>query len=140
MHQLESSWEESGFFKVMTESSPDEPGGDVLLSSGIMGIVQPAVERLDRQVHAARASQYTLNTHIQALAQYLKEISDEQQMPYDLDLYVRKLDDSKRRIVAIGNVLQNVHDRLSRLQRNIAKEAYQQKQRIVQPAPSPPSR
>lgn len=57
------------FLKVMTESSPDEPGGDVLLSSGIMGIVQPAVERLDRQVHAARVSQYTLNTHIQALAQ-----------------------------------------------------------------------
>lgn len=70
----------------------------------------------------------------------LKEILEEQQAPYDLDLYVRKLDDSKKRVTAIGNVLQNVHDRLSRLQRNIARQAYQQKQRIIQPVPSPPNR
>ncbi|VDK82936.1 unnamed protein product [Litomosoides sigmodontis] len=70
----------------------------------------------------------------------LKEISDEQQAPYELDLYVRKLDDSKKRITAVGNVLKNLHDRLTRLQRNIARQAYQQKQRVVQPAPSPPSR
>ncbi|CAG9536560.1 unnamed protein product [Cercopithifilaria johnstoni] len=126
----------------MTESSPDEVihDGAVLLSNGIMGIVQPAVERLDNQVHAARASQFTLNMHIRELAQYLKEISDEQQAPYDLDLYVRKLDDSKKRVAAIGYVLQNVHDRLSRLQRNIARQAYQQKQRIIQPVPPPPNR
>ncbi|OZC08660.1 hypothetical protein X798_04341 [Onchocerca flexuosa] len=126
----------------MAESSPDEmvDNGDMLLSDGIMGIIQPAIERLDSQVHAARASQYTLNMHIRELAQYLKEISDEQQAPYDLDLYVRKLDDSKKRVTAIGNVLQNVHDRLSRLQRNIARQAYQQKQRIIQPVPSPPNR
>lgn len=61
-------------------------------------------------------------------------------MPYDLDAYIRKLDESKARIATVGNVLQNVHDRLSRLQRNIAREVYQQKQRIIQPAPSPPSR
>ncbi|EFO25879.2 SNARE-associated protein Snapin [Loa loa] len=126
----------------MAESSPDEmtDSGAVLLSNGIMGIVQPAVERLDSHVHAALASQYTLNMHIRELAQYLKEISEEQQAPYDLDLYVRKLDNSKKRVTAIGNVLQNVHDRLSRLQRNIARQAYQQKQRIVQPLPSPPNR
>ncbi|VDN23490.1 unnamed protein product, partial [Gongylonema pulchrum] len=65
----------------MAESSPDEVGGGVFLSDGIMGLIQPAVEQ-------------------------------EQQAPYDLDSYVRKLDDSKRRIAAIGNSLQNVHDRL----------------------------
>ncbi|KAL3989246.1 Snapin/Pallidin family protein [Acanthocheilonema viteae] len=127
----------------MTESSPDEVvqgSAAMLLSNGIMGIVQPAVERLDNQVHQARASQYTLNMHIRELAQYLKEISDEQQAPYDLDFYVRKLDDSKKRVTVVGNVLQNVHDRLSRLQRNIARQVYQQKQRIIQPVPSPPIR
>ncbi|VDO17091.1 unnamed protein product [Brugia timori] len=55
----------------MAESSPDEvvDGSAILLSNGIMGIVQPAVDRLDSQVHAARASQYTLNMHIRELAQ-----------------------------------------------------------------------
>ncbi|EJW84102.1 hypothetical protein WUBG_04986, partial [Wuchereria bancrofti] len=54
----------------MAESSPDEVvDGNILLSSGIMGIVQPAVDRLGSHVHAARASQYTLNMHIRELAQ-----------------------------------------------------------------------
>lgn len=55
----------------MAESSSDEVVNDgaMLFSNGIMGIVQPAVERLDNQVHAARASQYTLNMHIRELAQ-----------------------------------------------------------------------
>lgn len=55
----------------MAESSPNEVvhDGAMLLSNGIMGIVQPAVERLDSQVHAARASQYTLNMRIRELAQ-----------------------------------------------------------------------
>ncbi|VDN19437.1 unnamed protein product [Gongylonema pulchrum] len=124
----------------MAESSPDEVGGGVFLSDGIMGLIQPAVERIDNQVHATRLSQQKLKKHIETLAQYLKEISEEQQAPYDLDSYVRKLDDSKRRIAAIGNSLQIVHDRLSRLQRNIARETYQQKQYIVQPAPPAPNR
>lgn len=52
----------------MTESSPDEAGGGALLGEGILGMIQPAVEQLDNQVHNTRVSQYTLNTHIQALA------------------------------------------------------------------------
>lgn len=55
----------------MAESSPDDVihSDAMLLSEGIMGIVQPAVERLDNQVHAVRASQYTLNMHIRELAE-----------------------------------------------------------------------
>ncbi|KHN86295.1 SNARE-associated protein Snapin [Toxocara canis] len=121
-------------------SSPEQPGGSMQMTDGIMGIIQPAIERLDTQVHNTRASQYALNAQIQALAQYLKEITNEQATPYDLDLYVRKLDDSRKRVNAVANVLQNVHDRMSRLQRNIARETYNQKQSITQPPPIPPKR
>ncbi|VDM95778.1 unnamed protein product [Thelazia callipaeda] len=125
----------------MADSSPDETNdGGMQLCDGIMGIIQPAVERLDNQVHAARVSQYNLSTHIRELAQCLKDISDDHEAPYDLNMYIRKLEDSKKRITVTGNLLQNVHDRLGRLQRNIAREAYQQRQRIIQPTPPPPDR
>ncbi|VDK56318.1 unnamed protein product [Anisakis simplex] len=124
----------------MASSSPEQPGGGIQMAEGIMGIIQPAIEKLDTQVHNTRASQYALNAQIQALAQYLKEISSEQSTPYDLDVYVRKLDDSKRRVNAVATVLQDVHDRMSRLQRNIARETYHHKQIITQPPPLPPNR
>uniref|UniRef100_A0A0M3I240 Biogenesis of lysosome-related organelles complex 1 subunit 7 n=2 Tax=Ascaris TaxID=6251 RepID=A0A0M3I240_ASCLU len=123
-----------------TGSSPEQPGGGIQMTEGIMGIIQPAIERLDAQVHNTRASQYALNAQIQALAQYLKEITNEQATPYDLDLYVRKLDDSRKRVNAVASVLQNVHDRMSRLQRNIARETYRQKQNLTQAPPLPPPR
>lgn len=52
-----------------TGSSPEQPGGGIQMTEGIMGIIQPAIERLDAQVHNTRASQYALNAQIQALAQ-----------------------------------------------------------------------
>ncbi|MFH4978813.1 hypothetical protein AB6A40_005522 [Gnathostoma spinigerum] len=119
-------------------SSPEQADGGIEMSEGIMNIVRPAIEKLDAQVHATRASQYNLNAQIQDLAQYLKDITNEQQTPYDLDMYVRKLDDSRKRIQLVGNVLQSVHERMGKLQRNIAREAYQKKQLISRAPPLPP--
>ena len=49
-------------------------------------------------------------------------------MPYDLEKYVRKMDDSRRRINDTALRLQSVHDRMSQLQRNIARESFKKKQ------------
>lgn len=60
----------------------------------------------------------------------LKKISDEQPMPYDLEKYVRKMDDSRRRINDTAVRLQSLHDKMSQLQRNIARESFKKKQTI----------
>jgi hypothetical protein len=57
----------------------------------------------------------------------LKQINDDQQMPFDLDKYVRKLDDSQKRIASAATRLQTLHDRMGQLQRNIARETFKQK-------------
>lgn len=53
-------------------------------------------------------------------------------MPYDLDVYVRKLDESRKRIFNVSAKLQTIHDRMSQLQRNIARETFKQKQNLKQ--------
>lgn len=55
-------------------------------------------------------------------------MTDEQAMPYNLDAYVRKLDESRKRIQIVSNKLQIIHDRSTQLQRNIARETFKQKQ------------
>ncbi|VDD90950.1 unnamed protein product [Enterobius vermicularis] len=122
------------------ESSPSHTAGGTEMSEGLMDIMKPAIERLDAQILATRSSQYTLYESIKTLADYLKGISTKRQAPFDLDVYVRKLDDSKKRIVTVGTMLQNLHDRLGRLQRKVAREVYNQKQIITQTPPSQPAR
>lgn len=52
-------------------------------------------------------------------------------MPYDLDVYLRKLDESKKRVSNVSSQLQSINDRLSQLQRNISRETFKQKQIIT---------
>uniref|UniRef100_A0A0N5AVP1 Biogenesis of lysosome-related organelles complex 1 subunit 7 n=1 Tax=Syphacia muris TaxID=451379 RepID=A0A0N5AVP1_9BILA len=122
------------------EPSPTHAAGGTDMSEGLMDIMKPAVERLDAQILATKSSQYYLNQSIQELAEYLKEVSNKKQAPFDLDVYVRKLDDSKKRIATVATLLQNLHERLGKLQRKIAREVYSQKQVITQMPPSQPSR
>uniref|UniRef100_A0A915E0Z6 Biogenesis of lysosome-related organelles complex 1 subunit 7 n=1 Tax=Ditylenchus dipsaci TaxID=166011 RepID=A0A915E0Z6_9BILA len=105
-------------------------GGGSEMSEGIMEMVRPAIVKLDEQVKNTRKSQLALANHINQLSSYLKVIADEQDSPYDLDVYVRKLDDSRKRVSGLNLRLQSVHDRMSQLQRNIARETFKQKQQL----------
>ncbi|TKR80327.1 hypothetical protein L596_014416 [Steinernema carpocapsae] len=117
---------------MASESSSSEPvGGGNELTEGIMNVIRPVIHRLDEQVHNTRASQVSLATQIDELSQYLKQINDQQSdVHYDLDNYVTKLDDSKRRVSNVSTTLQSIQERLGQLQRGIARESYSQKQQI----------
>ncbi|KAK0403778.1 hypothetical protein QR680_017117 [Steinernema hermaphroditum] len=117
---------------MTSESSSSEPiGGGSELTEGIMTVIRPAIHRLDEQVHNTRISQVALATQIDELSQYLKEINDQQSdVHYDLDSYVTKLDDSRRRVSSVSQTLQSIQERLSQLQRGIARESHTQKQQI----------
>jgi CII-binding regulator of phage lambda lysogenization HflD len=105
-------------------------GGGNDMTEAIMDAVKPAVTKLDEQVKNTRKSQLHLMEQMESLSQFLKKISDEQPMPYDLEKYVRKMDDSRRRINDTAIRLQSVHDRMSQLQRNIARESFKKKQTV----------
>ncbi|CAD5230767.1 unnamed protein product [Bursaphelenchus okinawaensis] len=102
-------------------------GGGNDISEGIMEIVRPALQELDSQVKNTRKSQVSLAENVQKLSEYLKEILDEKQMPFDLGDYVRRLDDSTKRISNVQTRIQAMHDKMTQLQRQIAKETFKQK-------------
>lgn len=115
-------------------------GGGNDISEGIMDVVRDALAGLDGQVKNTRKSQVYLGENIQKLSECklttffivfcldLKEILDEKQMPFDLGEYVRKLEDSTKRIQNVQGRIQSMHEKMTALQRQIARETYKQKQ------------
>ncbi|XP_054919718.1 SNARE-associated protein Snapin isoform X2 [Dermacentor andersoni] len=80
------------------------------LAEGIIGLLLPTVEQIDERVRSTRISQLELRQHIDALAEDLRALSENQQIPYDLDSYVKKLVNAKRRVVLVNSILQNTQE------------------------------
>ncbi|CAD6196420.1 unnamed protein product [Caenorhabditis auriculariae] len=123
---------------MSSPSTPSDKRGGSDMSDGIMSVFEPAIRTLDDQVQATRDSQILLSSRIQEVADYLHDLTNTQ--PVDLDPYTRKLDDSKRRVANVVKTLESLQDRLGKLQRDIAREAYQKKQTITSIPPAPPLR
>lgn len=87
-----------------------------------MELLKPAVHQLDCHVHAVRESQVDLREHIDSLASELCKINEDQKVALDLDPYVKKLLNARRRVVLVNNILQNAQERLRRLNHSVAKE------------------
>ena len=54
-----------------------------------------------------RQSQLELRQHIDSLSDDLKKASERQNPPIELDGYVKKLNNAKRRVMLVNNILQN---------------------------------
>lgn len=97
------------------------------LSEGLMQIFKPAVEELDDKVFSVRQSQVELREQIDKLAQDLHRLSELQELPVDLEPYVKKLMNSRRRVMLVNNILQNAQERLGRLHQSVTKETAKKK-------------
>ncbi|KAK8758936.1 SNAP associated protein [Amblyomma americanum] len=92
------------------------------ITEGIIGLLLPTVEQIDERVKSTRISQLELRQHIDTLAEDLRVLSENQQIPYDLDSYVKKLVNAKRRVVLVNSILQNTQERLNRINQSITRE------------------
>ncbi|XP_037549527.1 SNARE-associated protein Snapin-like [Nematolebias whitei] len=72
-------------------------------------------------------SQVELREHLDNLATELCRINENQKVALDLDPYVKKLLNARRRVVLVNNILQNAQERLRRLNHNVAKETARRK-------------
>jgi len=77
---------------------------------------------LENSIKHTRQSQLELKTQIENLAVELNTISKNQQCPIDLESYIKKLLDARRRITTINSVLQNAQDRLNKIHQLSSKE------------------
>ncbi|NXF27102.1 SNAPN protein, partial [Rhodinocichla rosea] len=87
------------------------PGARELFAEGLLQFLRPAVRQLDRHVHSVRESQVELREHIDSLATELCRINEDQKVALDLDPYVKKLLNARRRVVLVNNILQNAQVR-----------------------------
>ncbi|XP_051519285.1 SNARE-associated protein Snapin-like isoform X2 [Myxocyprinus asiaticus] len=83
--------------------------------------------QLEGDLHNIRESQVELREHIDNLASELCRINEHQKVALDLDPYVKKLLNARRRVVLVNNILQNAQERLRRLNHNVAKETARRK-------------
>jgi hypothetical protein len=60
-----------------------------------------------------RISQVELKQQIEVLSEELKKISESQQCPLDIDLYVRKLINAKLKVTVVSNILQSAQVKLT---------------------------
>ncbi|KAL3871232.1 hypothetical protein ACJMK2_039240 [Sinanodonta woodiana] len=97
------------------------------VTDGLVELLKPAVEEIDERVKTVRESQVELRSQIDSLADDLKRISESQAVPIDLEPYVKKLNNSRRRVMLINNILQNVQERLNKLYTNVSKETARRK-------------
>jgi len=74
-----------------------------------------------------RKSQVELREQIDKLAQDLHRLSELQEFPIDLEPYVKKLMNSRRRVMLVNNILQNAQERLGRLHQSVTRETAKRK-------------
>lgn len=108
---------------AVVETSP----GQDAIAEGLLDLLKPAIQQLDLHVHSVRESQVELREHIDNLATELCRINEHQKVALDLDPYVKKLLNARRRVVLVNNILQNAQERLRRLNHNVAKETARRK-------------
>lgn len=60
-----------------------------------------------------RISQVELKQQIEVLSEELKKISESQQCPLDIELYIRKLINAKLKVTVVSNILQTVQVKLT---------------------------
>ncbi|XP_060594817.1 SNARE-associated protein Snapin-like [Ruditapes philippinarum] len=69
------------------------------ISDGIIDLLKPTVEEIDDRVKTVRESQVELRQQIDSLAGDLQVISSSQTISVDLESYVKKLNNSRRRVM-----------------------------------------
>ncbi|XP_045617607.1 SNARE-associated protein Snapin-like isoform X2 [Procambarus clarkii] len=97
------------------------PTRDALVD-GIVGLLKPCLDQLDDRVRATRVSQSELHQQLEGLAAELSRVQEQTRCPLQLDAYIKKLQNAKRRVVVVNNILQNTQDRLNKLHSQVNKE------------------
>ena len=76
------------------------------LTDGLVGLLRPSLEALDKGVCNTRDAQNELKERITSLEHQILAIEAEQSCPVDLESYINKLQASKKRILVVNTILQ----------------------------------
>ena len=111
--QEQSSHTTENQYQDSTDDFLENPTRDTL-AEGIIGLLTPTIQHLDQGINSARSSQIELKSQLDQLESQLKIINEELEKSADLEPYVLKLVESKKKVIVINSMLQEAQDRLNR--------------------------
>jgi len=117
----------------LTEDFIGNPTRDTL-AEGLIGLLTPSIENLDQGITGAREAQVELKEQLSQLETQLTTINQELDKSADLEPYVIKLLESKKKIIVINSMLQDAQDRLNRVHQNCLQETTKRRTLLEPPA------
>lgn len=108
-------------YQESTDDFLGNPTRDTL-AEGLIGFLTPSIEHLDEGICQARSAQLQLKDQLGQLESQLQAINSELDKSADLEPYVIKLAESKKKIIVVNSMLQEAQDRLNRVHQNCLKE------------------
>ncbi|KOC61496.1 SNARE-associated protein Snapin [Habropoda laboriosa] len=97
------------------------------LTEGLMSLLKPTVDQLDERIRATRICQIELKQRIESLSEDLQMINEALQCPLEIDSYIKKLINAKRKITIVGNILQSTQDVLNKMHQGVEKNTAKRK-------------
>lgn len=108
-------------YQDSTEDFLGNPTRDTL-AEGLIGLLTPSIEHLDLGITNARVAQLELKDQLGNLETQLQTINSELDKSADLEPYVIKLVEAKKKVIVINSMLQEAQDRLNKVHQNCLQE------------------
>jgi len=105
------------------------------LAEGLLCLVRPTIDSLEQQVSSTLTAQSELKDQIVTLQSSLKSLQQQQSCPVDLDSYIVKLGNTRKRVTVVANILTAAQDRLNKVHQNCLKETARRRA-LLEPSPA----
>ena len=126
------------------DTTGDNPTRDTL-AEGLLCLIRPTIDNLETQVSSTLSAQSELKDQIVTLQKSLKSLQQQQSCPVDLDSYIVKLGNTKKRVTVVANILSAAQDRLNKVHQNCLTETARRRALLesspaTTPGPEEPAR
>ena len=119
---------------VQDLDSGENPTRDTL-AEGLLSLIRPTIDSLERQVSSTLGAQAELKDQICSLQVGLRSLQQQQQCPVELESYVNKLTSTKKRVSLVANILTAAQERLQRVHASCLRETARRRA-LLEPSPA----
>ena len=119
---------------VQDLDSGENPTRDTL-AEGLLSLIRPTIDSLERQVSSTLGAQAELKDQICSLQVGLRSLQQQQQCPVELESYVNKLTTTKKRVSLVANILTAAQERLQRVHASCLRETARRRA-LLEPSPA----
>ena len=114
--------------------SGENPTRDTL-AEGLLSLIRPTIDSLEGQVSSTLGAQAELKDQICSLQKSLRSLQQQQQCPMELDSYINKLNNTRKRVSLVATILTSAQERLNRVHTSCLRETARRRA-LLEPSPA----